>query len=370
MSAQTEAQPAAPVQGEQGDDDNNQRQSPVEVDSDLTGDEDSSYGDDISTYTASLTSSVRNYQYENGRRYHAYREGAYLFPNDDEETDRIDIHNHMVGLMLDGKLHLAPIGKSPQRILDLGTGTGIWAINMGDEYPSAEVIGNDLSPIQPSVVPPNVRFLVDDIEDEWPYNDAGFDYIHARHLAAAILNWPQLIRRAYPLNVEDGWIDFTTRHTNPGGWAEFQDWDATLRCDDSSLKSEHALAKWHDVQLEAFNKNNRTPTPGPNLQRWMIDAGFTNVHQKVLKLPLGLWPKDKKLKEIGAWNLLQIQQGMEAFSLAPLTRVMNWKVEEVQLLLAKVCTDLKDSRIHSYYNFHVAYGQKPEEKQGEAKPVS
>ena len=95
-----------------------------------------------------------------------------------------------------------------------------------------------------------------------------------------------------------GLISSTTRYTIPGGWAEFQDWDATLRCDDGSLKSEHALAKWHDVVLEAFSTNNRTGTPGPSLQQWMIDAGFTNVHQKVFKLPLGPWPKDKKLVRI------------------------------------------------------------------------
>jgi ribosomal protein L11 methylase PrmA len=34
--------------------------------------------------------------------------------------------------MLDDKLHLAPIGENPQRILDVGTGTGIWAIDMGE----------------------------------------------------------------------------------------------------------------------------------------------------------------------------------------------------------------------------------------------
>lgn len=35
-------------------------------------------------------------------------------------------------------------------MLDLGTGTGIWAIDFADEYPSANVIGTDLSPIQPT----------------------------------------------------------------------------------------------------------------------------------------------------------------------------------------------------------------------------
>jgi len=53
-----------------------------------------------------------------------------------------------MSLVLDGKLHLAPLD-APQRILDIGTGTGIWAIDIADEYPMAEVIGTDLSPIQP-----------------------------------------------------------------------------------------------------------------------------------------------------------------------------------------------------------------------------
>jgi len=51
---------------------------------------------------------------------------------------------HEIALQLyDGRLHLAPL-KDPQRVLDIGTGTGIWAIDMADTYPSAEVIGIDL----------------------------------------------------------------------------------------------------------------------------------------------------------------------------------------------------------------------------------
>lgn len=50
-----------------------------------------------------------------------------------------------------GKLFTAPIGDSPQRVLDIGTGTGIWAIEFGDQFPSAQVIGNDLSPVQPKM---------------------------------------------------------------------------------------------------------------------------------------------------------------------------------------------------------------------------
>lgn len=44
-------------------------------------------------------------------------------------------------LVVRGELHRAPITRNslPTRILDLGTGTGIWAIDMADKYPDAEV---------------------------------------------------------------------------------------------------------------------------------------------------------------------------------------------------------------------------------------
>lgn len=63
---------------------------------------------------------------------------AYLLPNDDSEADRLDMVHEMVLTMMHRKLFLAPI-KSPQRAIDLGTGTGIWTIDFGMiyDYPRA-----------------------------------------------------------------------------------------------------------------------------------------------------------------------------------------------------------------------------------------
>jgi len=65
---------------------------------------------------------------------------------------------------------------------------------VADQFPSAEVLGVDLSPIQPSWVPPNLRFLVDDIEDEWVNGD-GWDYVHLRCMTAWLKNVPKLFER-------------------------------------------------------------------------------------------------------------------------------------------------------------------------------
>ena len=114
---------------------------------------DEAYGsDNESAFSASVTSSIRAYRQENGRRYHAYKDGSYMIPNDEVENDRLDFQHAMFQLTLGGKLHLAPIPSDVQNVLDVGTGTGIWAIDFADEYPSASVIGTDLSPIQPGML--------------------------------------------------------------------------------------------------------------------------------------------------------------------------------------------------------------------------
>ena len=102
--------------------------------------------------------------------------------------ERLDLIHHIFLVSLDGALYTAPLDtNSIKRCLDFGTGTGIWALDFADAFPSIEVIGTDLSPIQPTSVPPNLRFFVDDVEDDWGYrSDEAFDFIHGRGMGGAI----------------------------------------------------------------------------------------------------------------------------------------------------------------------------------------
>jgi hypothetical protein len=66
-----------------------------------------------------------------------------------------------------------------------------------DLHPSAKVIGTDLSPIQPTWVPPNVQFEVDDCTDEWIHEKDSFDYIHIRGMYGSIADWDALYKKVY-----------------------------------------------------------------------------------------------------------------------------------------------------------------------------
>ena len=80
------------------------------------------------SYATSIASEIRRGVEENGRTYPAYGQNEYGLPIDEQEQDRNDLQHCKFGLILGDRLHLAPIRDDPANILDLGTGTGIWAM--------------------------------------------------------------------------------------------------------------------------------------------------------------------------------------------------------------------------------------------------
>ncbi|WEW57242.1 hypothetical protein PRK78_002707 [Emydomyces testavorans] len=155
------------------------------------------------------------------------------------------------------------------------------------------------------------------------------------------------------------------RNLKPGGWVELCDYDYVYKCDDGTLTPDLAMCRNADLVLGASRKLGRDPCPGPRLKGWIEDGGFTNITEKCFKLPIGPWPKDRRLKEIGLWNQMQFLQGVEAWTMGLLTSVYGWTAQEVQVEVARVREDAKNMNIHSYYMMHVVYGQKPPERGGD-----
>ena len=90
----------------------------------------------------------------------------------------------------------------------------------------------------------------------------------------------------------------------------------------------------------------KEPCPGPQLHGWLSDAGFENITTRKFSFPFGSWAKDKRLKELGMINLVQFQNGLEAFTLR-LFADMGMEREEINDILEKVRLDLGNKRIHA-----------------------
>lgn len=56
---------------------------------------------------------------------------AYLYPNDEIELDRLDMQYEIIRMINEGRIFFAPL-ENPERLLDIGTGSGIWPIEMGN----------------------------------------------------------------------------------------------------------------------------------------------------------------------------------------------------------------------------------------------
>ena len=55
-------------------------------------------------------------------------------------------------------------------------------------------------------------------------------------------------------------------------------------------------------------------------------------------------------KMVGSWNLVQIEEGLEAFTLRLFMQVLKWDTKEVEVLLADVRKNLRDPKIHMQFD--------------------
>jgi len=111
------------------------------------------------------------------------------------------------------------------------------------------------------------------------------------------------------------------------------------------------------------------PCPGPLLEGWMKEVGFKDVKAERFVWPVGTWPADKHLvsfsrfcitaathnihreqKEVGAWNYLQISEGLEAFTYALFTRQLGYSQKEVDVICANIRAEMKDPNMHAMFH--------------------
>ncbi|KAI6758566.1 hypothetical protein HG530_010806 [Fusarium avenaceum] len=209
--------------------------------------------------------------------------------------------------------------------------------DFADEFPNVKVIGTDLSPIQPSWLPPNLEFQIDDCTQEWTFQESSLDYVHMRFLVGSIVDWTALYKQAY-------------KCLKPGGWIESHEAGPTIKSDDDSIPEDSAMGQWGKLFLEGGRRLQRPfSILEDDVQRQgMEEAGFTNIQEEEVKLPIGGWSSDPKTKEAGQYFQAAILQDVEG-TLMFIANLLGWAKEEIHVFAARYRREIKSKNHHGYF---------------------
>ncbi|KAM0193772.1 hypothetical protein ACHAPI_007423 [Fusarium lateritium] len=238
-------------------------------DSDL----DSALGSNLADSTYSLNSSIFEYRTLHGRTYHSDRGTAQYW-----YKPRFAIRNPS---------NTSTIGL-PMMIKQVTHWTlRIWAIDFAEEHPNVEVVGTEISPIQPSWVPSNLRLEIEDCNDTWTFRPDSFDFIHMRFMLGSITDWQATFEEAFTACA-------------PGGWVESYEVSSTMESDDDSIPDGSAMQRWGQVFEEGGQRAGRSfdMIKDDTQKSSMEAAGFVNIHVEDLKVcPINKTCKKRRITD-------------------------------------------------------------------------
>lgn len=248
-------------------------------------------------------------------------------------------------LVHNGALHMSPVPETVKSVLDVGCGTGVWAIEFAEEHPHAHVIGTDLSPVQPDFVPPNCEFLVDNADREWAFTRK-FDFIHARMLCMGIHDWRRFFQQCWD-------------NLNPGGWLEVREISFPWGSADGTAIADSPLLDWSEKVRRGALKAGIDTKACKSFERHLRAIGFVKLRKEMTSFPLGAWPRGGKEKRLGAYALENLQSGLSAISTAVLSRYLEMSTEAIEVTLMEARKDLHDPRSHFVAPLYLYSCQKP-----------
>jgi hypothetical protein len=118
---------------------------------------------------------------------------------------------------------------------------------------------------------------------------------------------------------------------------------------DDSLPAKSQIMELYNVLAEFAAKVGINLAVAQKFKSMMERAGFEDVTEKVFDLPLGDWPEDRRLKEVGLFQRFQMVEGVHGIAFGLLTRVAGWSAQRVEAFLAGVRREMRDRNVHSLY---------------------
>lgn len=250
-------------------------------------------------------------------------------PNDKPEQIRQLLVHEVYKGAFDNEPTSVPLD-NPTHILDVGAGTGEWAIDMADHYSDCEVTGTDIADVFPRFVAPNLFWEIDNAELEWIRAPDTYDLVHFRNMAGAFADWPYVYKQAF-------------RVVKPEGWIEVLDFDdhQGFRNFLSFFEEGSPIHKISNELSEASLLSGR-PRGVKHLEPELLyDAGFEDVILTDHAIPIS--PKEMST---GHLFLKALMEGMEATILRLLTTHKGWSAAEVRDACALMSQELKEMALN------------------------
>jgi hypothetical protein len=121
--------------------------------------------------------------------------------------------------------------------------------------------------------------------------------------------------------------------------------------DDGTLPEDSYIASWGPTFIGCAKCTGRPIDVQLTMKEKIEKAGFVDVQEKLYKIPVGSWPKDKVLKDAGRVNMEHWKSGLEGWAMWLLTKYgapKPWSAEEVLAYVAKIKNELMDPKMHIY----------------------
>lgn len=137
-------------------------------------------------------------------------------------------------------------------------------------------------------------------------------------------------------------------HLKPGGYLQLACVWPVPGCDDETLPKECAYVEVSRIFQEIGAKIKADPDAPLHFHEYLGESGFTKVSQTILKIPTSPWPKNPRLKRVGALELMNLMEAAQAFLLRGYTKEFGKTREELELLLMQMRKELTTQMYHSY----------------------
>lgn len=130
--------------------------------------------------------------------------------------------------------------------MDVGCGSGKWAIEVAEQFPGAKVRGLDLSPVDRTDKPQNCEFLIGDLNHGLPFPDDSMDLVHSRYLSffGVLYSYFRIIMSGLTMDQWPLYLKEVYRILKPGtGWAQLAEIRGWPICDDNSVPDDAPIVK-------------------------------------------------------------------------------------------------------------------------------